>query len=190
MPVSRWKPGPGAALFHAVEQAVPDLGFVAEDLGLITRPVTELREGLGFPGMRILQFHTRTRQDGLTDFATEPGCLAYTGTHDNNTLLGWLQEDLDEETFARIWQMVMPGEAGAPDRSRAREMTEPLLRYLYSRNARWAMVPGQDLLGLSSGSRMNIPGTPEGNWQWKLKKGQLTRELAERLRKMVREWGR
>ena len=186
----RWKPGPGAALFHAVEQAVPDLGFVAEDLGLITRPVTELREGLGFPGMRILQFHTRTRQDGLTDFATEPGCLAYTGTHDNNTLLGWLQEDLDEETFARIWQMVMPGEAGAPDRSRAREMTEPLLRYLYSRNARWAMVPGQDLLGLGSGSRMNIPGIPEGNWQWKLKKGQLTRELAERLRKMVREWGR
>ena len=186
----RWIPGPGAALFEAVEQAVPDLGFVAEDLGIITRDVTELREKLGLPGMRILQFHSRTREDGIRDFATEPGCLAYTGTHDNNTLVGWLQEDLEEDDFQKIWAMAMPQEAGVPDRKRAAELVEPLIRYLYSRNARWTIVPAQDLLALPGKYRMNTPGTPTGNWQWKLEKGQLTEKLAERLRKMVKEWAR
>lgn len=84
----------------------------------------------------------------------------------------------------------MPREAGVPDRKRSAELVDPLLRYLYSRNARWTIVPAQDLLALPGKYRMNTPGTSTGNWQWKLEKGQLTEKLAERLRKMVKEWAR
>ena len=84
-------------MFLALQKELPGLQLVAEDLGQITEDVYQLKNELGLPGMRILQFHLQNRADGLCDFATEPNCVAYTGTHDNNTLQGWLEEEVSPE---------------------------------------------------------------------------------------------
>ena len=146
-----WKPAKGREMFLALRKELPGLQLVAEDLGQITEDVYRLKDELGLPGMRILQFHLQNRADGLCDFATEPNCVAYTGTHDNNTLL---------------------------------------MEYLYSRRAETVVVPAQDMLSLPSSCRMNTPGTPSGNWMWKMEKGCLTEALANRLAALVNRYRR
>ena len=181
-----WTPGPGADLFRAVLKALPGLQLVAEDLGIITPDVCRLRDGLGLPGMKVLQFHCHTRTDGETSFDTEPGCVAYTGTHDNNTLRGWFTEELDAAGRARILRMVhdwCPEAAQEADGLRWQ-----LLAYLYGRRARTVIVPLQDLLWLPSSCRMNTPGTATGNWHWQCPRGVLTPALAARVAALVRRY--
>ena len=174
-----WKPAKGREMFLALRKELPGLQLVAEDLGQITEDVYRLKDELGLPGMRILQFHLQNRADGLCDFATEPNCVAYTGTHDNNTLQGWLEEEVSPELRNQLRGLC----GKEPD-------TWALIEYLYSRRAETVVVPAQDMLGLPSSCRMNTPGISSGNWMWKMEKGCLTRELANKLAMLASKYAR
>jgi 4-alpha-glucanotransferase len=164
-----WRPGPGRQLFDAVEAELGELPLIAEDLGVITEPVVRLRDELGLPGMHVLQF-------GFDDDPNNPhrpqahreNGVVYTGTHDNDTARGW-------------WDSLSRDE-------RERTGLDPadpawsLLELAWSSPARLAIVPAQDLLGLGSEARMNVPGRERGNWRWRLDDGRLTEDLAARLR--------
>lgn len=176
-----WLPGPGEALFAAVRRELGGLPLVAEDLGLITPPVEALRDGLGLPGMRVLQFafgDDDPRGPHLP--ASYPaGSVAYTGTHDNDTSLGWHRATGDVER-ARLGALLAPGE----------EPGWGMIRLVMESRAKLAVVPLQDVLGLGSEGRMNTPGTAAGNWAWRFREGALTPELARRLRELARGAGR
>lgn len=154
-----WRPGWGDALFSAVAAELGPLRLVAEDLGAITPEVEALRQRLGFPGMRVLQFGF----EGLPDNPHRPcnhvpDAVAYTGTHDNDTTLGWWHSLSDP---ARSWVLE---EIGKPDLP----MPQALVAATMQSVARLAVVPMQDLLGLDSAARMNVPGTALGNWRWQV----------------------
>ncbi len=185
-----WKRGPGIALFRAVERelAPPGSGLplVAEDLGHITPPVERLRDELGLPGMLVIQF-------GMDpDAPSSPhrpenhvaNRIVYTGTHDQDTVRGWLESlpagqraFVDEEVARR----------GFTDRRRP---WWGLIRLAFSSPAHTAMLQAQDVLGLGSEARMNMPGNARGSWRWQMKPSALTPALARRLREVTEEAGR
>jgi 4-alpha-glucanotransferase len=179
-----WRRGPGASLFQAVERELGTLPIVVEDLGVITPPVHRLREKLGYPGMRVIQFGFSGGPSNHNDPADYPErCVLYTGTHDHDPLAGWWEHTTQAERrrAAAAWR-----EAGI-------EEPEPvwsLLRLAYSTRAELAIVQMQDVLGLGREARLNTPGTVEGNWSWCLERGQLTDALAERLREATASSGR
>ena len=165
----RWRPGPGAELFHAVADDLGDLPVIAEDLGHITPPVHRLRDDLGLPGMVVLLWAFR----GGPRSPHRPenhrvNSVAYTSTHDTDTVAGWF--------------------AGLPPRQRAATGLDPdepqwgLIDLAYASPAALAVVAAQDVLGLGSEARMNRPGVSHGNWSWRLERGALTAGLARRLR--------
>ncbi|MET0397264.1 MAG: 4-alpha-glucanotransferase [Longimicrobiaceae bacterium] len=176
-----WRPGPGGELFAAVRRELGELPLVAEDLGDITPEVEALRDGLGLPGMRVLQFAfggDDPRNPHLP--ANYPaGAVAYTGTHDNDTSLGW-HRGAGEAERARLGALLAPGE----------EPGWGMIRLVMESRAKIAVVPLQDVLGLGSEGRMNTPGTGAGNWAWRFREGALTPELARRLRELARGAGR
>lgn len=180
-----WIPGPGKELFQAVYCALGPIPLVAEDLGLITEDVCALKENLQLPGMNVLHFHMKSRADGRYTFDTEPSCLAYTGTHDNNTSLGWYEEELTPVQQARLRQTLQ-----MPDTARPQDVVAALVAYVYSRQAETVIIPMQDALFLPSSCRMNIPGTPEGNWQWQLEEGMLRFDTAKWLSGLCRQYHR
>jgi len=188
-----WLRGPGADLFREVGRSLGRLPVIAEDLGVVTPEVKALRQRFGFPGMVVLQFafgkDPEARNYQPHNYSRESA--AYTGTHDNDTVVGWFRDT---------------GSA-ASTRSAAdiREERAFALRYLAatSRDIHWAMIraasasvsdlavlPVQDLLGLGSEARMNRPGQAEGNWNWRLEEGALNRSLARRLRLLTETYGR
>src|SRR3954471_2832281 len=177
----RWRRGPGRAVFDAISDELGELPLIAEDLGVITPPVTRLRRELGLPGMVVLQFafdpgdpHGPHRIE-----AHEEDSVAYTGTHDHDTLRGWL-DSLPPERRALV-------DAAVP---RDRDPVWGLIRLLHSSRARLAMVQLQDVLGLGSEARMNMPGTTRGAWRWRFERGRLTKRHARRLREATAEAGR
>jgi 4-alpha-glucanotransferase len=168
----RWRRGPGAALFRATEAELGPLNVVAEDLGVITEPVVRLRRELGFPGMVVLQFAF----GGDSSNSHLPGnheeqSVVYTGTHDNDTTVGWW-ESLDEETRARSGL-----DPADPSWS--------LLELAWRSRAALAIAPLQDVLGLGNEARMNLPGTEHGNWDWRYGRRALTNTNAARLRALT-----
>jgi 4-alpha-glucanotransferase len=173
----RWRRGPGAAVFRAVEAELGRLPLVAEDLGVITPPVERLRDELGLPGMRVLQFAFRggSRNPHRPENHTELS-VVFTGTHDNDTALGWWASLTDVQRAA----------SGLDPR----EPNWSLIDRAFCSPAVLAIVPAQDLLGLGSEARMNTPGRAEGNWSWRLEPGQLNVELAARLRRETASAGR
>jgi 4-alpha-glucanotransferase len=172
-----WKRGPGRAVFDAAGAALErTLPLIAEDLGVITPAVERLRDGLGYPGMVVLQFgfDGDPRSPHLPENHVEAR-IVYTGTHDHDTIRGWW-DGLDRETRARVERSI--------DAHGVRE-DEPqwsLIRLAFASPARLAMVQAQDVLGLGSEARMNMPGTAKGAWKWRLREGALTPDLAKRLR--------
>jgi 4-alpha-glucanotransferase len=189
----RWVKGPGAAFFEAVRAALGDLPMVAEDLGLITPEVRALQAQLGLPGMRVLQFafggDPRTNEHCPHNYSRE--CVVYTGTHDNNTSLGWLHE-VDAPQSAQAL------EAMRAERQRAlrylpsdgRQFHWDMIRVALSSVASLAIIPLQDVLGLGSEARMNRPGAAQGNWEWRCTPEQLTDAVAQRLRELTELYGR
>lgn len=160
----QWVTGPGREPFDAIERALGRLPLIAEDLGTITEAVHDLREALGLPGMRVLQFAF----DGGSDNPHRPEhhpewSVAYTGTHDNDTLLGWWQA-LDDDSRARA--------ADALDAD-VMHMPWPVIDAALHSPARLAVLPLQDVLGLGNEARMNLPGQCEGNWRWRVKQQAL-----------------
>jgi 4-alpha-glucanotransferase len=171
-----WVRGPGRAAFDAVEHHLGDLPVVAENLGLITPPVERLRTELRFPGTVVLQFafadgmlHPQHAGDVHRD------TVVYTGTHDNDTTVGWWgqatpreRERIETAVRARDWD--------------DREPHWMLIRLALGSSGVLSIIPAQDLLGLDSSARINVPGRADGNWRWQLQPGQLEGELARRLR--------
>ncbi|HZO24872.1 MAG TPA: 4-alpha-glucanotransferase [Chloroflexota bacterium] len=164
----RWVPGPGKALFEAIDKELGHIPMIVEDLGEITPDVIVLREALGFPGMKVLQFafgddaHDTPRgQNPYLPHNYEPNCAVYTGTHDNDTTVGWFAS-LSPEERASVLRYV------GTDGSRiARDLT----RLAYQSVAAVAVIPLQDVLELGPEARMNVPGRPEHNWTWRYQDG-------------------
>lgn len=154
----RWVAGPGRVLFNAIEKALGKLPIIAEDLGFITSDVIDLRDAFGFPGMRILQFGFGA--DANHEFLPHnyvPTTVAYTGTHDNDTVLGWWQSAPENE---RAY-------AGCYLAATERDIHWAMIRAASNSVAQIAIFPMQDVLGLDGRNRMNVPGTATGNWHWR-----------------------
>jgi 4-alpha-glucanotransferase len=173
----RWRPGPGAELFEAVERELGDLPLIAEDLGHITPPVHRLRDELGLPGMVVLLWAFRGGRSNPHRLENHrPNSVAYTSTHDTDTAAGWFH--------------------GLRPRQRTATGLDPadpswgLIELAYESRAALTIVPAQDVLGLGSDARMNRPGVTNGNWRWRLERGALTPALAKRLNRLAERHGR
>lgn len=180
-----WKKGPGLDLLRAVYRKLGNIPLVAEDLGVITDEVCELKQALKLPGMRVLHFHMKEWNDGVYSFDTEPCCIAYTGTHDNNTTLGWYTDELDDAKRLQICQMLDLPEDTAPA-----DVVKALIMYVYSRRAQTVIIPMQDILSLPGSCRMNTPGTATGNWHWQMDEGMLQFNLAKWLSALCKQYTR
>ena len=181
----RWRRGPGRAVFDAVAAELGDLQIVAEDLGDITPPVTRLRRELGLPGMAVLQFgFDPDDPDGPHDLANhERHQVVYTGTHDNDTVVGWW-DTLEPRRRERAQTALKEADTdGEP-------IHWAMIALALRSPARLAMMQAQDVLGLGNEARMNLPGTPTGAWKWRMEPGALTAEHAARLRELTRAAGR
>ena len=184
----RWVKGPGAELFDAVTAALGPVPIVAENLGVITPEVEALREQFGYPGMSILQFAFGTDAESGQfrphNFPRER--VVYTGTHDNDTTIGWW-ESSGQGDSTRASEEVAREKAFALQYLGAdgREMNWTLIRAALASVANTVIIPLQDVLGLGSDARMNLPGRPSGNWQFRFSWDQITPAIVERLRTMV-----
>jgi 4-alpha-glucanotransferase len=191
--VGRFRPGPGAHFLERLRAELGRLPLVAEDLGLVTPAVTALREQFGLPGMRVLQFAfgDDPKASDYQPHSFPRNCVVYTGTHDNDTTLGWFRSEAGEGTTRTHEQIVAE-----------RDLT---LRYLNSDGAQlhWdmiraaqasvadtAIVPMQDVLGLGGAARMNLPGSATGNWRWRMLPGMLTDDMERLLADMTGLYGR
>ncbi|MDG4867487.1 4-alpha-glucanotransferase [Guyparkeria sp. 1SP6A2] len=182
-----WVPAPGEEILDVLmRSAEGHLPLVAEDLGVITPDVVALRERFKLPGMKILQFAF----DGGEDNAYRPehhvsGCVVYTGTHDNDTTAGWW-ESLDEPARSRVRQVLEQQQGIDP----TMPMPDALVESALGSVANLTVVPVADFLGLGSEARINVPGTTEGNWRWRLGADELDQTLAQRIRGRLEAHGR
>lgn len=177
----RWIEGPGEALFDALGDALGELPIVVEDLGVITPDVEHLREALAFPGMKILQFAFDSGPGNpYLPHNHERNSVVYTGTHDNDTTLGWFSS-LNASDRKRVLRYL--GSSGE-------DIARDLVRAAFSSVADTAVIPLQDVLGLGNEARMNLPGTSGGNWSWRFQAGGLNATLARRLRELSELYGR
>jgi 4-alpha-glucanotransferase len=182
-----WVPGPGDALFVALEQALGQLPIVAEDLGVITPAVDALRESHGIPGMVVLQFEVGDPDFDLESIGENSVC--YTGTHDNDTTLGWFRGNGDDTRSAEEIEAT---------RARALELTGgspetihlDMIRLAFASKAAIAVAPMQDFLGLGSAARLNRPGTTLNNWRWRMPADALRPDLVGTIAGMVRDASR
>lgn len=177
-----WRQGPGMDLFRMLEQKLGKLNIVVEDLGFLTPSVLQLVRDSGFPGMKVLQFAFDSREESNYLPHTYPRhCVVYTGTHDNDTIEGWMKtapEDCIE--FAKKYLNLTEEE----------EYNWGMMRGAWASVGDMVLVTMQDLLGLGSEARMNTPSTLGGNWEWRMTSGQITQELTERLHRYVKMYGR
>lgn len=180
--IGQWCPGPGLALFEAIRRRVGELRFIAEDLGFLTPQVRDMVTASGYPGMKVLQFAFDCWcQSDYLPFRYDHNCVVYTGTHDNNTILGWFasQNEADRQ-FCRDFL----------DLRDDREVCWKLIAAAWSSVADLAIAPMQDFLELGEEARMNEPSTLGGNWQWRMAQGVLTDGLAGRIRRLTCVYGR
>lgn len=180
----RWRKGPGMKLFDAVEDAIGKKFIIAEDLGHITEDVRQLLKESGFPGMKVLQFAFDSRDEGEAEYLPhhyEEHCVAYAGTHDNNTIMGWFEETKEEDVaYAREYLGMKDGD----------EPNWAMMDALWKSRAELVIVTAQDILGLGSQARMNEPSTVGRNWQWRALPGAFTTELAKKLKGRMKQFER
>jgi 4-alpha-glucanotransferase len=189
----RWVPGPGAKLFEAVQKALGTLPIIAEDLGMITPEVNALREQFGFPGMRVLQFSfgSDPNADEYRPYNYPRNCVVYTGTHDNNTTIGWFRgEDVKDSTQSKEEREKEKQVALKYLGTDGHEINWDFIRLALMSAADTAITPMQDILGLGSEARMNLPGRAAGNWCWRFTLDMLTREIKARLKELTALSGR
>lgn len=176
-----WMPAPGRDLLQAVKDQLGDLPIIAEDLGVITPDVIELRDGFGFPGMKILQFAFDSEEENdFLPHTYQRNCIVYTGTHDNDTTLGWYvsSKEKDKQILRDYFN---------PDE---RDISWSFIKLAWSSVADLAIIPLQDVLRLGSEARMNVPGTSSGNWKWRYQAENLKDEHALKLKKITKTFGR
>ena len=179
-----WQKGPGRGFFREIEAELGHLPIVAEDLGIITDEVEALREDCGYPGMKVLQFELYFNERHRMGFAAPENSIVYTGTHDNNTTVGWYTGDIDDMTADAIARMLKTSSEEPVS------ICAKLVEFAYASNARMAIVPMQDVLGLDGTRRMNMPGTVGYSWKWRMKPGMLRKEEAERLSRLCQKYQR
>lgn len=169
----RWAPGPGEDFFHSLKEGLGDLPLIAEDLGEITPDVFALRDRFGLPGMKILQFaFSGDPEEKFLPHNYPANCVAYTGTHDNDTTLGWYRSAPDSERdFCRRYL----------GRS-SNDIVWNMIRAIWSSVAVFAIAPLQDFLLLGGEARMNYPGNPSGNWSWRMPAGALSGHLQDSIK--------
>jgi 4-alpha-glucanotransferase len=172
-----WVAGPNQTFFDIVRRELGKLPLIAEDLGYITREVHELRRALEIPGMKVLQFGFGNKGAHIyLPHKYKPNCVVYTGTHDNDTVVGWWNNSASEEEKRNASAYLGIGEDG---------VHWAFIRAALASVAAMAVVPMQDVLGLGSEARMNVPSESDGSWRWRLQRGALTRELAAKLADLV-----
>jgi 4-alpha-glucanotransferase len=188
----RWVPGPGAPLFEALGEELGELPIVAENLGVITPEVEALREQFGFPGMTILQFAfgTDPQAPGFQPHNYVRELVAYTGTHDNDTTLGWWTSGVGDSTRSAPEAQAERELAARYLDAEGREFHWAMIRALLASVADTTVIPLQDVLGLGSEARLNLPGRPGGNWRWRFAAGAFDEGLRERLRELTILYGR
>lgn len=183
----KWLKGPGADFFKKIAKKLGPLNIVAEDLGIITPEVEALRVELGYPGMKVLQFAFDGNPDNsfLPYNFQSPECVVYTGTHDNDTTVGWYLSnaipDGLRETVKRIANRSLHDQNG---------IHHDLIFLAHSSIAMLSILPLQDVLGFGNDCKMNSPGVPKGNWRWRCAKEFLTSEIAEELKRTTNLFGR
>jgi 4-alpha-glucanotransferase len=177
----RWVPGPGAKFFDALKNALGGLPIIAEDLGVITPDVIELRDRFNLPGMRVLQFaFSEDENHPFLPHRYAPNSVAYTGTHDNDTTIGW-------------WNTATPKEKEFAKKylgSEGHQIHWDMIRAISRSEANTVIIVMQDVLGLSGDHRMNLPGQPGGNWEWRFSWNQVLPEQTQRLAEITAESGR
>ena len=182
-----WEKGPGMALFARVEEALGRREVIAEDLGYVTDSVRELVRSSGFPGMKVLEFAFDSRDSGCAnDYLPHnygENCVAYTGTHDNETIRGWFDSiSTEEQEMAREYL--------CDSRTPKKELNWTFISLIMRSSARICIIPMQDYLGYGNECRMNKPSTVGINWKWRLTEGELTEVLKKKLYDMARRYGR
>jgi 4-alpha-glucanotransferase len=170
----RWVPGPGADLFHAIRAALGDLPIIAEDLGEITPDVIELRDLFGLPGMKILQFGFSGPDNPFLPQHYTTNCVAYTGTHDNDTVLGWYRSAPPHERD--FYHRYISRDNG--------DVPGDMLKAIWGSVAVFAIAPLQDFLRMGTEARMNFPGKVGGYWSWRMNERVLDENLKNQLREL------
>lgn len=182
-----WEQGPGIDLFRTLQWRLGDRPIIAEDLGYMTATVKQLVRESGFPGMKVLEFAFDSRDSSdASDYLPhnyERNCVVYTGTHDNETILGWLGS-IEKEEKEHVREYL-----NRPDASN-RELALELIRLAVSSVAELCVIPMQDYLGLDNRARINQPSTLGDNWKWRLKKSALTKEVAQKICRLTALYGR
>lgn len=183
-----WETGPGNELFDALQDALGDLPIIAEDLGVITPQVDQLRDDYGLPGMRILQFDVCDPDFELSQIGANTVC--YTGTHDNDTTLGWYTgggptDNRDATEIRQAQDAALNVIGGRPE-----TVHTDFIKAAFSTDAYLAIAPMQDYLGLGSEARINTPGIAGGNWRWRLQNTQLSPDFCDNVASMVTDSGR
>ncbi len=180
--VGTWEPGPGDAIFDAMRASLGSLPIIAEDLGVITPEVTRLRDRHNIPGMRVLQFAVCDDGFKLADVGVNSVC--YTGTHDNDTTIGWYHGSPDDvrsdNEIKRTQEAALKVTRGCPEM-----VHTDLIKAAFSTAAYIAIAPMQDYLGLSSEARINTPGIADGNWRWRVQETQLSQGICDNVASMV-----
>jgi 4-alpha-glucanotransferase len=188
----RWVEAPGRELFTAIRKALGELPIIAEDLGVITPDVEKLRDDCGFPGMRILQFafSSDTKNTDLPH-NYHRNVVVYTGTHDNDTTFGWFNSVAGEGSTRTAAQIECERQFCMKYlNTRGGEINWDFIRAMLASVANTAIVPLQDVLGLGTEARMNLPNSTSGNWSWRFEENSLAAELAERLKDLTVLYGR
>jgi 4-alpha-glucanotransferase len=180
-----WEDGPGEELFNAMLSRHTDLPIIAEDLGIITPDVIELREKFAIPGLKVLLFAFNSSKDTnpYLPHKCERNCVVYTGTHDNNTVKGWIKNDASEIEMERLTDYL-------GEKINLEEINWKLIELAMASKADYAIIPMQDILGLGQKSRMNTPSKSFGNWEWRLSGNELTPQLADNLKNITVSCGR
>lgn len=188
----RWALGPGTAFFEAVCEGLGGLPLVAEDLGDITQEVYALRDRFNLPGMRVLQFGLEGTPgtDFHLPFSYVNHCIAYTGTHDNDTTVGWFAQRPKGSAAARAYLQAQRSYARKLVGSSGDEVHWDVIRAALGSVADTVLLPLQDVLGLGSAARMNVPGQPTGNWSWRFRPGQVRSQSRARLAELTAVTGR
>jgi len=185
----KWIKAPGYELFSAVKQHLGDLSIIVEALGFITPEVNKMKKKYGFPGMEILQFSfnkktlLKLRPEGY-----KKHCVVYTGTHDNDTLLAWYR-GLRQSKNIRVLKM-LEKYYGITNWMSGEKVCWTLIEVVYKSKANFVIIPLQDILCLGNEARMNFPGTVSGNWLWRYKKGDITKEMEKNLALLTRKYER
>ena len=178
-----WEPGPGMDFIRAVQKALPDLDFIAEDLGYVTPEVRQLQEDSGYPGMKVMQFAFDSREEADYLPHTYPvNSVCYSGTHDNPTMVQWFQEAAPEDIAMAKAYLGLNEEEG---------MIKGMIRACMGSVSKLCVIQMQDYLELDGSSRMNFPGTlSSDNWTWRAKEGFITEELTGRIRETTQRYSR